>query len=144
MTIAILGDAGGQLAYYLAQCAGSAEYVLLMPQEGQCYDVLLAAPGVRHAPRCATQALVAHDLDAAALAGQVQAGTVITYGTEKSTLCLSSAADSCLVALQREVVTCQGQTMGIGELRLPGTGLSGEQVCGVAGALAACGWPGLP
>ena len=128
MTIAILGDAGGQLAYYLAQCAGSAEYILLVPQEGQCYDVLLAAPGVRQAPRCATQALVAHDLDAAALAGQVQAGTVITYGTAKRTLCLSSAVDSCLVALQSTGVTRQGLPMGSGEMRLHGTGLQGVNV----------------
>lgn len=146
MKIAVIGDDEQELCRYLAGCAmqrGLPCTIAAMQPHGH-YDVVLAAHGaVGKAMPCETYALVAQDGEAAALARQIQAKTVITYGTEKSTLCLSSAEDVCIVALQREIISGLGGTCEIGEVSLPGTSLPGDAVCGAAGALMVCGWTEL-
>lgn len=143
MKIAVIGEDEQELCRYLADCAmrrGLPCTIAAMQQRGH-YDVVLAAPGaLEQAMPCEAYALVAHDGEAVALARQIQAKTVITYGTEKSTLCLSSAEDVCIVALQREIISGLGGTCEIGEVCLPGTSLPGDAVCGAAGALMVCGW----
>ena len=93
-------------------------------------------------PDCRTYALVAYGKDAARLSHCLQAQTVITYGTEKSTLSLSSTEGGGMVSQQREIMDVSGGAQPIGEIRLP-EGLPSQWVCGAAGALLACGWKGM-
>ena len=146
MKIAVIGEGKRKAARYLQQLAAQQGIFLeQMPlQRGGVYDVILAGPmsGVEEIPACSTYALVAYGKDAAGLSRCLQAQTVITYGTEKSTLSLSSTEGGGMVSQQREIMDVYGSAQPIGEIRLP-EGLSAQWACGAAGALLACGWKGI-
>jgi hypothetical protein len=76
--------------------------------------------------------------DAGAL--NIEAGCVVTYGmSPKNTLTLSSICeDSCVVALQRELLTASGDVLERQELRVRG-GMKPETLMAVTGALLVCG-----
>ena len=141
MKIAVIEPRGGLLAQYMSHWGRCQGWQIDRGQEGALYDLLLVAPG-ESAPRCAAHTLVVHHRDAVAQAGQVAAQRVITYGTSQSTLCLSSGAGR-LVALQREIVDCLGNTWEIGEVRLPQGHLPQDLLAAAAGGLLACGWNGF-
>lgn len=146
MRIAVIGEGKGKAARYLQELAAQQGICLeqVPLEKGGVYDVVLAGPMAAKAevPDCRTYALVAYGKDAARLSHCLQAQTVITYGTEKSTLSLSSTEGGGMVSQQREIMDISGSAQPIGEIRLP-EGLPSQWVCGVAGALLACGWKGM-
>lgn len=146
MRIAVIGEGKGKAARYLQELAAQQGICLeqVPLEKGGVYDVVLAGPMAAKAevPDCRTYALVAYGKDAARLSHCLQAQTVITYGTEKSTLSLSSTEGGGMVSQQREIMDISGSAQPIGEIRLP-EGLPSQWVCGAAGALLACGWKGM-
>lgn len=144
MKIASIGQGCAEIEGYLSRWAAQRGFLFQTEQAvpGGRYDMVLAGPMEGEtAPFCQAEVLIAYGKDAGPLARRVQARTVITYGTNQSTLSLSSAGDSCMVALQREMPDLIGGAWQIGEVRLPG-GLPGYLACAAAGALLACGWGG--
>lgn len=146
MRIAVIGEGKGKAARYLQELAAQQGICLeqVPLEKGGVYDVVLAGPMAAKAevPDCRTYALVAYGKDAARLSHCLQAQTVITYGTEKSTLSLSSTEGGGMVSQQREIMDISGGAQPIGEIRLP-EGLPSQWICGAAGALLACGWKGM-
>lgn len=142
MKIASMGQESQEIEAYLSRWAACRGLIFQTERAapGGRYDIVLAGPMEgAPAPACQAGILIAYDGDAGGLARQVQAGTILTYGASKSTLSLSSAGESCVVALQRETPDLLGGAWEIGEFRLPG-GLPGYLACAAAGALLACGW----
>jgi hypothetical protein len=142
MKIASMGQESQEIEAYLSRWAACRGWIFQTERaaSGGRYDVVLAGPMAgKAAPTCQTGILIAYDEDAGVLARQVQARTILTYGASKSTLSLSSAGESCVVALQRETPDLLGGAWEIGEFRLPG-GLPGHLACAAVGALLACGW----
>ncbi len=142
MKIASMGQDSREIEEYLSRWAACRGLIFQMEQAaaGGQYDAVLAGPMEgKAAPACRAGILIAYDEDAGELARQVQAQTILTYGASKSTLSLSSAGESCVVALQRETLDLLGGAWDIGEFRLP-AGLPGHLACAAAGALLACGW----
>lgn len=144
MKIASIGQGGPEIEQYLSGWAAKRGLIFQMERAvpGGRYDMVLAGPTEGETvPFCQTEVLIAYGKEAGALAQRIQARTVVTYGTNQSTLSLSSAGDSCMVALQREVTDLAGGAWQIGEVCLPG-GLPGHLACAAAGALLTCGWGG--
>ena len=143
MKIAVVGEGKERAMRYLRELADQQgiclEAVPLQPDK--VYDVILTGPVApkETVPCCRTYALVAYGKDAGQLSHCLQAQTVITYGTEQSTLSLSSAVGGGMISQQREIIDISGDIQPIGEIRLP-EGLSSQWACAAAGALLACGW----
>ncbi len=105
---------------------------------GAHYDLLLIAPQqTLHVPRegCIAHTLIVHEEDAAEAVAWVNAASIVTYGTQRSTLALSSFEDICMIAVQREIADQNGNIIEIGELQLEIPPSFGQSVCMVAGAV---------
>lgn len=102
---------------------------------GEYYDTVFAAPNAQDCQPCSARVLLAFEADAPRLLQKISAASVVTYGTEKSTLTLSSLGEKCVVAIQREMVDCNGAFVEIGETTVDVPCEDALSACGIAGAI---------
>lgn len=144
MRIAVLEGEGRAYSRYLQKEIERKNVVcdiILGVRSGEWYDAVLVAPDYYKSDlkSCTTHALLARDCDGAELVSKIAANIIITYGTQRSTLCISSVGEKSIVALQREVIDSMGREFQIGEISVDGAIAEPEDACAIAGAMMICG-----
>lgn len=104
---------------------------------GQWYDTVFVAPDFAQSDVkiCSSYALLARDCDAGKLLEKIASTTIVTYGTAKSTLSISSVGEKSIVALQREISDSAGRQFSIGEICVDCGFVEPEDACALAGAM---------